>query len=92
MQIQADCEASKLRQLQILVKKFDLRWVFNPYPKDSRKPHNKWRVGIDYNNISMDKAREFDLAWKQMETPIKETVKKYSVRHKIKVWFLALFQ
>lgn len=87
MQIQSYCKADKVYQLQILVKKFNLRWMFNPYSTDTRYKDAKWRVGIDYNGVSKDKEREFDLAWSRMETPIVELVRKYSFYHKVKVSF-----
>ena len=90
MQIQSYCKADKLYQLQVLVKQFNLRWMFNPYSTDSRKKEAKWRVGIDYNGVSTAKAKAFDLAWQRMETPIIELTRKYGIVHKIKVSFKKL--
>lgn len=86
MQIESHCEAHKVLQLQGLVKQFNLRWMFNPYPVIANLPHGKWKVGIDYNNTDVDHVKRFDQAWQRIETPIIESSKKYSIVHKLKVW------
>lgn len=86
MQIESYCEAKKVLQLQELVKQFNLRWIFNPYPVIANQPYGKWKVGIDYNNVGNEQARLFDVAWQRIETPVNESIKNYSTGHKLKVW------
>lgn len=85
MQIQQLCSAQKLHQLQTLVKQYDLRWMYNPYPIHPHKPEGKWQVGIDYNNVSPKQIKAFDLSWQQLTTPIRESVRSYSLMHHLKV-------
>lgn len=90
MKIERYCQAEKVYQLQILVKQFNLRWIFNPYPANASKVDGEWRVGIDYNGVSSQVAKAFDLAWQRIETPIVESTRLYSITHKAKVFFKSL--
>lgn len=85
MQIEHRCRAQKLHQLQTLVKQFNLRWIYNPYPVHSHQPEGDWQVGIDYNNVSPAQAKAFDFAWQRLTTPIRESTKSYSLVHHLKV-------
>lgn len=91
MQIESYVNADKVKQLQDLVKQFNLRWLFNPYPATANNPYGKWRVGIDYSDVSNEQAKQFDLAWQRLETPIVEIIKSYSTSHKLKVWAKRIF-
>lgn len=76
MQVFMSIKASKLKQLQVLVGQYGLRWIFDPYPV-SRDKDGEWRVGIDYNGVSEKQARNFDMAWMRLNRPIRESVRSY---------------
>lgn len=84
MTLELNVPAKKLKQLQELVCHFDLRWLFDPYPILPSRPEGEWRVGIDYDNVSLDEANRFDIAWTTLNTPITETVKHYNLIGKVK--------
>lgn len=86
MQKTINVPARKIKQLQELVGAYNLRWVFNPYPIHPHNPNGEWRAGVDYGNVSMDKASDFDAQWKALNTPVIESYKKYSIIEKLTIW------
>lgn len=92
MQVESYCSAKSILRLQELVKYYGLRWMYNPYPINPNKADSDWRVGIDYSETSEERAREFDLAWIQLKTPIVEKNRKYTLIHKIKVCIKGIFK
>lgn len=84
MRVEKTIPASQVKKLQELVCAYNLRWLFNPYPILAGRPEGNWRVGIDYSNVSMEKANEFDLTWLSLTRPINETYRRYSWLDKLK--------
>ncbi len=92
MNVVKDIDAKHLPKLNVLVKQYNLRWSFSPYPKNPNQKDGKWTVGIDYNDATHEEARNFDLSWIRLTKDICEKERKYSFFHKTKVSIKKLFK
>lgn len=84
------CPAAKLKQLQELVKQYNARWVFSPYPAHSGKPEGNWRVGIDFKQVDSEDIQAFQVSWDRLNSPVVESIRKPSLKARIRR-FLAGF-
>ena len=86
MIISSKCECRLAPKLQALVKRYNLRFILNPYATSN----DMCSYVIDFALCSDDEVSKFEGEWRRAQMNLVEKTRKYSAMHKIKRYFLRL--